>query len=161
MNNTNEDHNKDQECQGVLNKKDYYEILGVKKDATEEDIRKAYKKMAIKFHPDKNQSQLAAEAFKKVSHAFSVLSNEEKKRNYDNFGSEDGITANPSTKFNFDDEDPFVTYFNSRKFSKCFSIEGQHELREVEEPIIFSKTEMFNIEFIQVFQDLPNILLQI
>jgi|LauGreDrversion4_2_1035121.scaffolds.fasta_scaffold848235_2 DnaJ-class molecular chaperone len=153
MNNTNEDIIRDQECQDVINKKDYYEILGVKKDATEEDIRKAYKKRAIKFHPDKNQSQLASEAFKKVSHAFSVLSNEEKKRNYDNFGSEDGISANPSRNFDFDGEDPFVTYNNSRKFSKCFStedIQGPREL-EAQEHILFSKTGTFNIGSIQVF----------
>jgi DnaJ-class molecular chaperone len=109
MNNSSQPNEKDHDCEKIINKKDYYDILGIKKDATEDDIRKAYKKLAIKFHPDKNNSKYADEAFKKVSHAFSVLSNEEKKRNYDNFGSEEGISHNHSTRFDFD-EDPFVNF---------------------------------------------------
>lgn len=68
---------------------DYYEILGITKGATEEEIKKAYRKMAIKYHPDKNQGDADAEArFKEVSEAYEVLSNPEKKQMYDRYGKE-------------------------------------------------------------------------
>jgi DnaJ-domain-containing protein 1 len=62
------DPNKDKECEELIKKNDYYEILGVMKAASEEDIKRAYKKLAIQFHPDKNRSSHAADAFKKVIH---------------------------------------------------------------------------------------------
>lgn len=64
--NSTQNNEQDMECQDILKKKDYYEILGVKRDSSEDDIKRAYKKLAIKFHPDKNQSTHAAETFKKV-----------------------------------------------------------------------------------------------
>ena len=60
------DPEKDAECEEIIKKKDYYEILGVTKESTEEEVKRSYKKLALKFHPDKNQSQHASEAFKKV-----------------------------------------------------------------------------------------------
>jgi DnaJ-class molecular chaperone len=74
-----------------LNKKDYYEILALSREATEDEIKRAYKKMAIKFHPDKNQSTYAADAFKKISHAFTTLKDPEKKQFYDKYGSEEEL----------------------------------------------------------------------
>ncbi|XP_069096490.1 dnaJ homolog subfamily B member 12 [Pleurodeles waltl] len=68
--------------------KDYYEILGVNRDATEEDLKKAYRKLALKFHPDKNHAPGATEAFKAIGNAYAVLSNPEKKKQYDQFGDE-------------------------------------------------------------------------
>ena len=61
------------DCQNLLKKKDYYEILGISKTADENEIKKAYRKLAIKYHPDKNKSKSAGEAFKKVNQAFSIL----------------------------------------------------------------------------------------
>ena len=64
--------------------KDYYAVLGVKPDASEEEIKKAYRRMAVKYHPDKNPgNQEAEERFKDAAEAYSVLSNAEKKREYD------------------------------------------------------------------------------
>lgn len=100
------DNDNDIECKKIIERKDYYEILGLKNNASEDEIRKAYKKLAIKFHPDKNKSNYAEEAFKKISHSFNVLSNKEKRSNYDKFGTEDeNLARNP---FNKSDVDPFV-----------------------------------------------------
>jgi curved DNA-binding protein len=69
--------------------KDYYKILGVKKSANAEDIKKAYRKLAMQYHPDRNQGDKAAEAkFKEISEAYAVLSDAEKRKQYDMFGSE-------------------------------------------------------------------------
>ncbi|QRM89647.1 molecular chaperone DnaJ [Lacinutrix sp. WUR7] len=68
-------------------KKDYYEILGVSKSATAAEIKKAYRKMALKFHPDKNPDDKDAESkFKEAAEAYEILSNADKKARYDQFG---------------------------------------------------------------------------
>ena len=68
-------------------KKDYYEILGTTKSASSEEIKKAYRKLALKYHPDKNKGDKTAEAkFKEASEAYHVLSDNERKQSYDNFG---------------------------------------------------------------------------
>lgn len=68
--------------------KDYYKILGVDKDATQEDIKKSYRKLAVKYHPDKNNGDSAfEEKFKEVAEAYDVLSNPDKKDQYDRYGS--------------------------------------------------------------------------
>ena len=69
------------------NKRDYYEVLGVKKDASAEDIKKAYRKAAMKYHPDRNPGDKEAEAkFKEVGEAYEVLSDDGKRQRYDQFG---------------------------------------------------------------------------
>ena len=70
-----------------MSKRDYYEVLGVQKNATEAEIKKAYRQMALKFHPDKNPGNKEAEdKFKEAAEAYEVLSNTEKKQRYDQFG---------------------------------------------------------------------------
>ncbi len=68
-------------------KRDYYEVLGVNKSSSSDQIKSAYRKLAVKYHPDKNSGDKAAEEkFKEASEAYHVLSNAERKQNYDNFG---------------------------------------------------------------------------
>jgi molecular chaperone DnaJ len=70
-----------------MEKRDYYEILGVSKSATKEEIKKAYRKQALKFHPDKNPGDKKSEEnFKEAAEAYEVLSNDEKRSRYDRFG---------------------------------------------------------------------------
>ncbi|KAG9341486.1 hypothetical protein JZ751_018989 [Albula glossodonta] len=68
--------------------KDYYKILGIQKGAAEEDIKKAYRKQALKWHPDKNKAANAEEKFKEIAEAYDVLSDPKKREIYDQFGEE-------------------------------------------------------------------------
>jgi curved DNA-binding protein len=69
--------------------KDYYKILGIPKSASAEEIKKAYRKLAMKYHPDRNKGDKTSEShFKDISEAYAVLGNEEKRKQYDNFGAE-------------------------------------------------------------------------
>lgn len=82
----------------MASKKDYYEVLGVNRDASQSDIKKAYRKMAKKYHPDTNAGNAQAEAkFKEVSEAYSVLSDPKQKKLYDQFGHAafDGSASGP------------------------------------------------------------------
>ncbi len=77
----------------MATKKDYYELLGVKRESTPDEIKKAYRKLAMKFHPDRNPDDKVAESrFKEVSEAYEVLSDEDKRHKYDQFG-HDGLKA--------------------------------------------------------------------
>ncbi|MBW3003122.1 molecular chaperone DnaJ [Candidatus Woesearchaeota archaeon] len=69
--------------------KDYYEMLGVSRDASKEEIKKAYKKLAKQYHPDINKEEGAAEKFKEINEAAAVLGDDEKRRQYDQFGTAD------------------------------------------------------------------------
>lgn len=68
--------------------KDYYKILGIPRGSTDEDIKKAYRKLALKYHPDKNKSPGAEEKFKEVAEAYEVLSDKKKRELYNKFGEE-------------------------------------------------------------------------
>ena len=110
--------------------KDFYKILGISKDANEDQIKKAYRKMALKYHPDKNKSPNAEEKFKEVAEAYEILSDPKKKEIYDKYG-EDGLKAgaggggpggaqtfsfhgDPHETFRmfFGDENPFASFFS-------------------------------------------------
>ena len=65
---------------------DYYDILGISKTTNEKDLKKAYRKLALKYHPDRNKSKDAEDKFKEISTAYAVLSNPEKRKIYDQYG---------------------------------------------------------------------------
>lgn len=114
--------------------KDYYKILGIPRTADENEIKKGYRKMALKYHPDKNKSPNAEDKFKEISEAYDVLSDKNKKEIYDKYG-EEGLKAgggggggggsapggfhysyqgDPRETFKmfFGDEDPFANFFS-------------------------------------------------
>jgi len=103
-------------------KKDYYEVLGVLKSASSEEIKKAYRKLALKYHPDKNKGDKGAEAkFKEAGEAYHVLSDKERRKNYDQFGHAafegDGGRGGFS---NFDFTSAFSDIFGSDIFDDFF-----------------------------------------
>ncbi|WP_296890711.1 molecular chaperone DnaJ [uncultured Methanobrevibacter sp.] len=90
----------------MADKRDYYEVLGVDKTADEKEIKKAYRKLAMKYHPDVSEEEGSEEKFKEISEAYAVLSDDEKRQRYDQFGHAgmDGYTAEDFYQnVNFDD----------------------------------------------------------
>ncbi|MBT2582349.1 molecular chaperone DnaJ [Planococcus sp. ISL-109] len=96
-----------------MDKRDYYEVLGISKDASKEEIKKAYRKLSKKFHPDINKEANASEQFQEVKEAYEVLSDEQKRAQYDQFGHQDpnqGFGGGGGAEgFGFDDI--FSTFF--------------------------------------------------
>jgi len=73
----------------IVFSKDYYEVLGISKNASEREIRKAYKKLALKYHPDRNKGKNTQKEFIEVSKAYEILKDPKKRKQYDTYGSED------------------------------------------------------------------------
>ncbi|MGG3963209.1 molecular chaperone DnaJ [Heyndrickxia faecalis] len=104
-----------------MSKRDYYEVLGVAKDASKDEIKKAYRKLSKKYHPDINKAPDAAEKFKEIQEAYEVLSDDQKRAQYDQFGHAgpnqgfgdgSGFGGFSSSDFgNFGFEDIFSTFF--------------------------------------------------
>jgi molecular chaperone DnaJ len=101
----------------MMNKRDYYEVLGLSKSASKDEIRKAYRSLSKKFHPDLNKAADAEEKFKEVTEAYEVLSDDQKKAQYDQFGHTDpnqgfgGFGGFGGGADNFGFEDIFSTFF--------------------------------------------------
>ena len=72
----------------MATKRDYYEVLGVSKDADDATIKKAFKRLAIKYHPDRNHEEGAEKRFQEINEAYQVLSDPQKRAAYDQFGFE-------------------------------------------------------------------------
>ena len=87
-------------------KRDYYEVLGVSKNSAPDEIKSQYRKLALKFHPDKNKSPDSAEHFKEISEAYAVLSDSEKRKIYDTYGHA-GVDGNIVQMISF--KDPNLT----------------------------------------------------
>lgn len=114
--------------------KDYYKVLGIAKGASDDEIKKAYRKMALKYHPDKNKAKDAEEKFKQIAEAYDVLSDPKKKEVFDKYGEEGlkGGMGNPGApsgggqhtytfhgdphetfRMFFGDENPFASFFST------------------------------------------------
>ena len=105
-----------------MSKQDYYEVLGVIKSASPEEIKKSYRKLALKHHPDKNKGDKASEAkFKEASEAYHVLSDKERRKNYDQFGHAAFEGGGRQGGFsNFDFTNAFSDVFGSDVFDDFF-----------------------------------------
>ena len=101
-------------------KKDYYEVLGVAKEASQEDIKKAYRKLSLQFHPDRNNNSLeSTEKIQEINSAYDVLGGEQERANYDRqrtspfFGRGGGVDINPADIFNFINKNIFEQMANA------------------------------------------------
>ena len=92
--------------------RDYYEILGVSRSADKEELKRAYRRLARKYHPDVNKEPGAEERFKEINHAYEILSEPEMKARYDRFG-EAGVSGGGASGFSTDFSDSFADIFES------------------------------------------------
>jgi molecular chaperone DnaJ len=108
----------------MANKRDYYEVLGIPKNSEKGDIKNAYRKLALQYHPDRNKSPGAEERFKEISEAYAVLSDEDKRKRYDTYGHVGSEEVFRGSEANFEEifkdmgfggvRDIFEQFFGSR-----------------------------------------------
>ncbi|MGH2412461.1 MAG: molecular chaperone DnaJ, partial [Microcystaceae cyanobacterium] len=91
---------------------DYYEILGVSRDASKEDLKRAYRRLARKYHPDVNKESGAEERFKEINRAYEILSEPDTRTRYDRFG-EAGVASGPGSGFDYGDMGGFADIFET------------------------------------------------
>ncbi|XP_015929156.1 dnaJ homolog subfamily B member 9 [Parasteatoda tepidariorum] len=105
----------------------YYDILGVSKSATNREIKKAFRKLAMQYHPDKNKDPKAEEKFRQIAEAYEVLSDDQKRRDYDRFGKTPfGGNDGNQNNFHFN----FNEFFNSFDSFSSFGSRGRHKNKE-------------------------------
>lgn len=140
--------------------KDFYKALGLDKSASDNDIKKAYRKMALKYHPDKNKSPGAEEKFKEIAEAYEVLSDPKKKEIYDKYGEQglqggggrggrggQGPSENFSYTFHGDPQATFEAFFGtSSPFANFFGNNSSGE-----EEMIFEESDSFPSGFGNMF----------
>lgn len=132
--------------------KNYYEILNVSKNANQEDIKKAYRKLAMKWHPDKNinNKNFAEKKFKEINKAYDILSDEKKKRKYDLYGDEGEFpqTANFSNNnqnFPFNGNDFFNQFFGNNSFNseKQYDHQTNAKIKTITKDIFLTLEELY------------------
>ncbi|HHX07706.1 MAG TPA: molecular chaperone DnaJ [Erysipelothrix sp.] len=143
----------------MANKRDYYEVLGISKNATEAEIKKAYRALAKKYHPDMNQAADAEEKFKEVQEAYEILSDDSKRQTYDQFGHAgmEGAFGQGGGFSGFGTggfEDIFDSFFGggmgggSRRSAQTGPIKGQDRFMQMRvsfRDAIFGKVETLNM----------------
>ncbi len=145
----------------------YYEVLQVSKGATVTEIKKAYRKLALKYHPDKNPGDKEAEEkFKIISEAYAVLSDDEKRQIYDTYGKE-GLNGNANRGFNGGSMDDIMDIFNSmfgenfgfggartqQRSSMQYSLDVEKEITLEFNEAIFGSEKEIKIEYLEPCED--------
>ncbi len=142
----------------TTSKRDYYEVIGVGRDASDEEIKRAFRKLALEYHPDRNRKVGAEERFKEINEAYQVLSDSKKRSAYDRFG-HSGVNGNGSTGFegyeNFGGfGDIFDAFFGGGSRTQASSaIRGadlQYAMAIEFEKAVFGGEEEFDIQRIEV-----------
>ncbi|CAM1332397.1 DNAJB9 (predicted) [Pycnogonum litorale] len=133
--------------------KDYYEILGIKRTASTKDIKKAFRKLAVKYHPDKNKSKEAEKKFREIVKVYEVLSDAAKRKRYDQFG-EDAFEGNGSgsgsgADFDFND---FFKHFDSAYHHS----QGDHQHHHHHHDHSGHNSQHFRFNFDDVFTEMDN-----
>ncbi len=123
--------------------KDYYSTLGVNKNASDDELKSAYRNLAKKYHPDLNKTPEAAEKFKEINEAYSVLSDKQKRANYDQFGSADGPQGFGGGGFSGGFEGGFGSFEDIFNIFSNLGGRGGREVREEGEDINSSLTITF------------------
>uniref|UniRef100_A0A3B3VC82 Zgc:122979 n=1 Tax=Poecilia latipinna TaxID=48699 RepID=A0A3B3VC82_9TELE len=103
---------------------DFYKVLGVLPESNEDEIKKAYRKMALKFHPDKNSDPDAEEKFKEIAEAYEILNDPQKRSIYDHFGEEGDDNSNPSGNIDPDADDDLFNPFRRSTFTHLGGFAG-------------------------------------
>uniref|UniRef100_A0A8C8ANL1 J domain-containing protein n=1 Tax=Otus sunia TaxID=257818 RepID=A0A8C8ANL1_9STRI len=125
--------------------KDYYKILGIQSGANEDEIKKAYRKMALKYHPDKNKDPNAEEKFKEIAEAYDVLSDPKKRAFYDQYGEEGLKTGGGSSggsgntfhyTFHGDPHATFASFFGGSNPFDIFFASSRSQVKVQDPPII-------------------------
>ncbi|RNF21083.1 putative chaperone DNAJ protein [Trypanosoma conorhini] len=131
----------------MVKESEYYEVLGLSVDAVDHDIKRAYRRLALRYHPDKNPGdQEAAEMFKRISHAYEILSDEEKRRIYDQHGKA-GLEGGGGGDGEFDASDIFSMFFGGgrRPRGERKPKDLVHELRVSLEDLYNGKTRKVSV----------------
>ena len=103
---------------------DYYQVLGVEPEATDQTIKEAFRKLAFKYHPDRNRENAAAvEKMKQVNEAYAVLSNPAKKREYDTLKNQFGSSAYSHFRNNYSEQFHFLSFWELLDFNQLTSLD--------------------------------------
>ncbi|MEZ0349083.1 molecular chaperone DnaJ [Thermus scotoductus] len=126
--------------------KDYYAILGVPKNATQEEIKRAYKRLARQYHPDVNKSPEAEERFKEINEAYAVLSDPEKRKLYDTYGTATPPPPPPPGGYDFSgfDVEDFSDFFQELFGGGLFGRRGRRRGRDVRAELPLTLEEAFH-----------------
>lgn len=146
----------------TTSKRDYYDVLGVARSASEEEVKKAFRKLALEYHPDRNKNDNAADKFKEINEAYQILSDPEKRSSYDKYG-HDAVSSNGGSR-GFEGFDNFGGFgdifdaffgggFGGRTRTASSSRQGadlQYSLTINFEEAVFGATKEFEIERLEV-----------